>query len=106
MKIYNEILIKRGYPVKYIKQKFNKITKKIKSKFHNKKVFSKCYGGKVTYDKFSKIDVYIKKLLKASSFPSTLRMPISVGYKKVKHYVISRKSFFRNMKSHYLSMFI
>ena len=59
---------------------------------------AKSYGGKITYDKITRIDCFIRKLLRVSNFPKILRMPISVGYKKVKNYIITRNGFYSKMK--------
>ena len=65
----------------------------------------KSYGGKITYDGLTKIDDYIRNLLSISDLPQTVSMPISVGSKKTKNYVFTKRRFYENLKSVYENKF-
>ena len=53
----------------------------------------------------TKIDDYIRNLLSISDLPQTVSMPISVGSKKTKNYVFTKRRFYENLKSVYENKF-
>ena len=92
--VYSEILTSKGYSKDDILKAFSKKAKKKKPKSIKNK-FSKSYGGKVTFDGLTGIDNKIKRLLFISKLPTQFSLPISVGGKKLKSYVFTKKKFYK-----------
>ena len=94
--VYNEILEAKGYSREQFSRMFY-LMNKPKRKF----TMEKSYGGKITYDGLTKIDDSIRELLSSSNLPETISMPISVGNKKTKNYVFTKRRFYETLKSEY-----
>ena len=96
--VYEKILTHKGYTKEEFKTCTVKTQKNIISKKKSKFQMKKSYGGKITYDSLTNINKHIIRLLKVSGLPDSIALPITVGSKKVKNYVFSKRMFYAKLK--------
>ena len=93
-KIYNNILVKRGYGKTQLKRTLFKSKHRVNTRIKS----NKKYCGKIMFDSFSNLHMFTLKLVKISKLPESLRTPIVVGNKKTINYVFTKKKFIKTLK--------
>ena len=93
--VYNHILTSKGYT----KNQFTNALKKVNKTKSKQFKMQKNFGGKITFDPLSNLHNYIKNLLIISELPNNFSLPITVGGKKIKNYVFSKRVFYNKLKN-------